>query len=498
MRSVKFQDVLYAVARKIGFTPESGNFLSNQAIPIGEYITSGINHTYTAQDFPELCPVLRVTPINHVVSYKTLFSGVSGVVFDIQRVLDVFLLDPTTTDAPISTDYTLGETGIHVGFDHGANVWIKYMESPPKFTAIPWRADSNYQRDDTVYAPRTGQCYKSRLNNNLGHDPGSTVTHEDQQAILLSEVTQERTPDNPGIPVTPKQFLIHFDTTVTQFDIPNPPNAGDVFKVYVVDSAGTLLGDAFFTTDGLNTLADVITNVVSQLTTDLGGGWTITGNTSAFTVSISNDSEFFIRYAAYETFAQPEFLEAALPVEQVANYIPNIFASAGTPQRIQVSLPAGQLIAGATYRLTFNDIDGKQYIVEQTASSTDTQIQVLQGLIDQIQGSNEPFFKAIGSSMDSISSTASFDSRNAIGIDATLNIPSSPWWQIVPFPEVLFNPVVRWAVAEYYGEQGQTDKQTTEEGKLPQEIKSVSGDFETTPTAEFTTQQKPYSRYKIQ
>jgi hypothetical protein len=48
-------------------------------------------------------------------------------------------------------------------------------------------------------------------------------------------------------------------------------------------------------------------------------------------------------------------------------------------------------------------------------------------------------------------------------LDATFEVPGSNFWDIVLFPFVLADQVVRGAYADALGEQGQTDKKAPEE-----------------------------------
>src|SRR5215475_3640571 len=173
MRTVKFQKVLWTVARKAGFSPESGNFLTNQAIPIGNYINDWVSRLYSQEDWPEWTKIVETTPdINHIVPYHLpAIIGQLATPVDIGRVISVYLVDPKTTNAPVGTDYTLNDVGIHCGFDHGQTVWVEYIAPPPEFTAEVWDSNFAYSRGDTVYSSRSGECYISKVNGNLGHDP---------------------------------------------------------------------------------------------------------------------------------------------------------------------------------------------------------------------------------------------------------------------------------------------------------------------------------------
>src|SRR6266508_5913483 len=76
MRTVNFRDdVLHAVADKLGLDPDQSNFLTNQAIPIGKFIDQWVRRTYDARDWPEWTITDQFVPTNHVVPYDYLPAG---------------------------------------------------------------------------------------------------------------------------------------------------------------------------------------------------------------------------------------------------------------------------------------------------------------------------------------------------------------------------------------------------------------------------------------
>src|SRR5215471_15565881 len=202
MRTVKFRDVLWSIARMAGYSPESGNFLTNQALPIGEYVTQWVDRLYANDDWPEWVKLIRLTPdASHIVPYTALPTDPTTVTpYTILRTINVYLVDPTTTNTPVSTKFTLREDGIHVGFEHGTYVYVKYIEPPPRFSSAVWVAENIYNYGDVVYGASTGECYKSRVNNNINHDPVSTISNP---ALTIAEL-QALGPGQPGIPASPQ------------------------------------------------------------------------------------------------------------------------------------------------------------------------------------------------------------------------------------------------------------------------------------------------------
>src|SRR5262245_27296461 len=301
MKRVKFRKVLWGVARKAGFSPESGNFLTNQAIPVGQYINEWVSRLYSQEDWPEWTKVSRFIPdANHIVPYDTspTTPSFTPVPIAIGRVLKVYLVDPVTTNAPVETDFTLGEAGIHCGFDHGEAVWIEYLPPPPEFTAEVWDSNFAYAKGDVVYSSNTGECYVSKVNSNLGHDPSVAVgpppNMPQVEVPITTELVQQAAA--PDLGATPQDKIIRIDIAhAGSINVPNPPAVGSLFEIAVLDENSTTLGVATHPCVlGTETLDVILTDLANQLTSALGAGWTVSADTAGLFLNIQHASNFLV------------------------------------------------------------------------------------------------------------------------------------------------------------------------------------------------------------
>jgi len=164
MRTVNFRDdVLWAVAFKLGLDPRK-DLLSDQANAITSFINAWVRRLYDKFDWPEWTIIEERTPNgSHFVDYEETNKTPIG------RVYKVYLLDPDLVRGPVDTPFRLLANGIHVGFDHGSTVFIKFTTRAPKFTAIPYDATKTYDTDDLAYSPQRGNCYKSVQDANTGN-----------------------------------------------------------------------------------------------------------------------------------------------------------------------------------------------------------------------------------------------------------------------------------------------------------------------------------------
>jgi len=500
MRTVPFKEVLWSVARKAGYSPESGNFLTNQAVPIGEYINEWTSRLYMQEDWPEWTKVLEVTPdLNHIVAYTVLTSDREFSGRDIARVIDVFLRDPVTTRCPISTRFSLREEGIHVGYEHGTNVWIKYIEPSPHFTAEVWEASVTYTYGQSVYAPSTGECYVSRISNNLNHDP----TGEEDATPMQMSVIQDRTDPVPASPEQDQIVDLSIIPTGRGIVVPDPHPAGGIWSVTVMDSTGAILANFLYVNVAPESLASITTDIRNGLA-PLLPLFTITADTTNKKIRFQNGSHFLLLdtdgsdgpYYMHDSGS----IRYALPFHTVQPYVPANPGSPGLPQIQEFWLSASQVLVNATYEMVTIDSSGIEYPVSYVSNLGDSALQILQGLAAAIGAAavsaNPGPWAGVTTAVNAVTVRLDVTSPNTLSIEARVTPGGSRFWQILRFPEVLLNPVVRGASATLLGEWGQADKQTTEEGKVPQETQMVRGDLETTPNAQLTTQQKPYSRYR--
>jgi hypothetical protein len=276
-----------------------------------------------------------------------------------------------------------------------------------------------------------------------------------------------------------------------------------LFSVAVFDEDGVSLATTSDGGTGVKTISQIMDTIRTDLLALLGGGWTITNNGTNKTMDIQNASKFSLTAPLTlvpSYFEPPPNNDTAhfLKIAQVQPYIPSMSGTTGEDQVIELTITNANLFPGATYTVTFRGQDGQEHTVNYVSLDHDGVPDVLAGILAAMtaEGATDDFFLSVFSSTDGI--TAQFRTHNAVSMDATVTRAGSPYWELVPFPKALFNPVVRGASADLMGEWGQTDKQTTGEGKVPMppEEDNVSADFQTTTTAALTTQQKAHSRYK--
>lgn len=500
METVPFRDVLWSVARKAGYSPESGNFITNQAIPIGEYINDWVDRLYAQEDWPQWTKVVEVAPVDHIVPYEFILGRADAPApstssFRLHRVVTVYLIDPKTTRSPVTTHFTLREDGVHCGYEHGTNVWIKYIEPSPTFTAVPWRGDFTYRKNDAVYSGTTGECYRSAINSNRGHDPAANQPPIPPE--LTIDETQPFTPTEPGIP--PQTQIVDCQVAYAAIDstvpIPDPIPNGYSFTLGLFDTSGGSLAAHSQIQGGTTSTADLLAALKVMFDADSLPGFTFTvlaGN--KFRIE-STTTEFVINVWRYFTPTTEPWAE--LKFIQIQPFSAGISGADGTPQKVKITIGDNAFIPGATYSLTIIDLDGIGHVVEYVSNSFDNRNQILNGLMAAVGASDVPVVASIGTSIDTAEQSATLTLMRVLGVSGEAQPPASQFWQLVPFPESLFNPVVRGATAALLGEWGETDKQGVEEQKVPMETNINRGDFETTPNPQLTTQQRVASRYKV-
>ena len=490
MRSTKFKDVLWAVARKAGYSPESGNFITNQAIPIGEYINQWVGRVYSQNDWPEWTKVVQVSPnASHIVNYVNIRSPDA---YKIMRVLDVYLIDPKTTRTPVSTYFTLREEGIHCGYEHGTSVWIKYIEPQPQFTAVVWRSDYRYQKDEVVYVPVLGECYKSKINNNVGHDPAGGRT---PPPYLQTEEIQSLDFADPGLPAQNQILDVYVESSSGDTAIPDPMPLNDEFTLGLFDTGGSSLAAHSQHQFGTTSIEDMLDALKVMFDADALPGFTFTVDGSNRKMRIESTTTEFV--VGFWNYIRSDTTFFPLKLIQVQPFSSGTSTSDVVPQQLKLTIGENEFIPGSLYTLTFTDLDGSEHSVEYQSDVFDNRDQIFNGLLLALGDSTDPVLVNVTGTIDSTEPSMTVSMIRQMGLDAPVAPPGSPYWDVVLFPDTLFNIIVRSAGAELLGEWGQNDKQTIEEQKVPMETQNAQGDFETTPVAPLTTQQRPLSRYKL-
>src|SRR4030095_3549560 len=187
---------------------------------------------------------------------------------------------------------------------------------------------------------------------------------------------------------------------------------------------------------------------------------------------------------------------------QVQKFVDATAPAPGQGQQFKLSLMEEQVVPGATYQLTFTTVDSVNHTAVYTALSTDNAQQILSGLIDEMIAlqPTDPFFTGVQSTLDTVSPSATFIIDKTMGLvsmDTEIIPVGSTFWELVPFPLVLVDQVVRGAYAEALKEGGQTDKGAAEEQIMPAENQVATAKFDAPEYPPLTDQQKPGSRYAV-
>jgi hypothetical protein len=161
------------------------NFPSDLATVYTNCINIAYKKIHDRFDFPDLVTIEQRTPdSNHYIGFEQV--GLSA----INRVLKVYPRDPRVTYPPMDMPFRNDANGIHVGYDHGTTVWIRYVKPAPRFSAQLWSSAGNYNKDTPIYdgpiPGQSGDVYKALQGPpNTNHPPISSPTW--WELILIPE-----------------------------------------------------------------------------------------------------------------------------------------------------------------------------------------------------------------------------------------------------------------------------------------------------------------------
>jgi hypothetical protein len=496
MRSVNFRDnVLWAIAEKDGLDPTT-DLLNDIAREYVSSINAWLRRLYDVADFAEWTDIQAFTPdpTTHLISWDAIPSVLdSEGRLDppkIGKVLKVYLLDPRTTWTPVDTPFRETKQGIYVGFEHGPTVWLKFIPRVPVFTSEVWDSSRTYRKGELTYSPSAGECYKSKVNNNRGHDPSDSVNQP-----LPTEITQERTPDDPGLSVLPKIMDVDYSVLT-----PDPNGTINYFSIYSdtpPTPAGAVANVVYNGTAG-QTATQIRDGVLAALIAEpLLASYTFTAQASPVRIRVQKAEDFSVFQQPYSR-STGTGLETFLKVTQVQGYIPGSFSSnLGSRQFTTVAIGTNQVKTGATYLLTFTDDAGQEHEVSYTAVSTDNAQQIIVGLINAIQTAKtgDAFFNDVFASLDLTNLQLILSVGAEAGLDAQMRPAPTPYWTLSPFPFALVDQVVRGVYADVLKTEGQADKGAAEEQSVPQETQLRIGAGMATGTDMITDQTTARGRY---
>jgi hypothetical protein len=490
MRTIPFKEVLWATAYKLGLDPAQ-EFLVDEGESLCSYINAWVRRTWDAQDFPEWTSITEFAPAtNHMIPWRAFPVGAPEPV-QLSRPLKVYLVDPRLSPYPIDARFREWDEGLHVGFDHGATVWIKFLPLAPRFTSVKWDSGRSYGNGELTYSPVSGECYSSLISGNLGNDPTIGFT-----TPLSTQVTQAAVPADPG-KTEQTEIIDAIAVEQSAADAPPPPPAGTLFKLTVKNQAGTIThGDVTYTVLAGDGYAEIVNGLDTLLTAAPGmAGFTVTATPADKKIRIEHNSDF--QLSAWYQAAPGISVQHPNRRVQVQAYFPAVAPVPGVPQITQVTISQDQVKGCTTYSLTFRDPDNDApHTVSYYAEAGEGLTQILSGLAAAISGSTDPWFAEISVSVDPALGTITIISMGGVSTDASMSPENSTYWARVLFPYALIEPVMRGAYSDALREAGQTDKALAEE----QGAVAEAGDRITKACAPaydaLTDQQRPAPRYR--
>lgn len=176
-RVVPFRTVLWAVAGEDGHVPEMPDGITSEtAHRIAHCITRAYKYALEFYDWPEAA-IYSTFPLGLHPTTETPFiprslsDGTPYIypVTDYGRLYAIWDKHPAAHSDARQIDYRFGPDGIYLD-EELAEVTLHHRRSAPRFTAEEWDAARQYVRNDSVYHPATGHCYRA-LDPQVGEVP---------------------------------------------------------------------------------------------------------------------------------------------------------------------------------------------------------------------------------------------------------------------------------------------------------------------------------------
>jgi hypothetical protein len=490
IRSLRFREVIWGVAHKLGWItscdPLAGGPSDDQFCELVTFCNAWLRKLWDAEDWNEWTKILQVRPD---ARHSVLIPG---------RVLRMFLNDPDLVPGPIDAPFSVLDGRVHCGFEHGSNVWLKYLPNPPVFTEDKWSSIVTYKIGDLVYSPISGECYKSLINGNRDHDPAPIILSGGGRFDLSFVVTQEFV---PGVPTEPPT------SEVWRVLVGNPPvyNLEDVlYRFQFIDTDGGQHQVAYVTPAPGGTLTDLTNGITAAFAASLDPfilslTVSVVGTLEATQMQFELATAHFSARGTVDIGPGPP---VDLVLEHVSVYNPGHTGQDEVPQLAVLTLEQELDLQSALYTIRAQNREGNHQV--SYTSQPDEALQVtLEGIIQAINdaAAADPFWGTVIADPDPDTDTIEFLTVETVRFQATAESQFVPdtviAWEQVIFPMVIAEPVMRGIYSDALREEGQTDKAGVEETATTQELALATGKSINQPYDRMTDQQQPRSRYRM-
>lgn len=519
MRTANYRDdVLWPIAYKLGLDPAQ-EFLTDEGSSLDSYINAWVRRTWDIQDFPEWTTIKEFAPdANHQVPWDAVpVSATDEQPVTLSRPLKVYLVDPRFTPYPIDTRFREWDEGLHVGFDHGATVWIKYMGLAPKFTSAQWNSGTTYSQGALTYSPAAGQCFKSLINGNVGNDPNPAAVTA--PIPLVAEVLVPYTPGSPATAGVSEKWSVRVDLLGLYAE------ANRTYSLTLLDAAGGAHTFSYTTPTAGGTVDNVLTGLIAAAAA-VGSAWlaalTLSKDlaNSALIIVLASAS-FSVALATVTTPDEPVTATDPGHVGESVTGDDTLVVTVGPPvlihdliktrvqayraaqpalpptaQVTQLYLsPGPALLPGSAWTITVIDSHGAAHTATYQALSSDGATEIIDGIMAAFDA--DPYFDAVVITPDYNLRLLTIASPEYVVVQATVRLPTGlNKWELVAFPYALIEPVTRGAYSDALREAGQTDKGMAEEQGAVAEVGDRIGKASATGYDALTDQQRPAPRYR--
>jgi hypothetical protein len=503
MRTIKFRDILWGVAYKLGYDPSDPNtdFQVNEATAMTSFANAWLRRLWPSKDWPEWTFTEPRNPIGHIVPHETSGTVPSSPLHPIGTVRKVFLVDPLTTPGrELDTHFELNDQGIHCGFEHGPTVWIKFLPPCPQFSADQWSAQRTYGIGDLVYSVIAGNSFKSLSSGNIGHDPDVLKTP------LFVQTLQQFVPAHAAIPSVTEKWAFSVSPPTWYNTLPEiahyrfngfQDNMAALHEFLYDKPVGTgMTLDQFL--DNLIAVAEASTDTwinTSTWSKDTAQGWMIVERYESFLIAEQAGDAY---YTATAPIGPVDVTVLFQSRQRLQAYYAGQSATPAAPQTTVATLPS-TLIPNAIYQITIGEPNGLLHSFEYATVAGDDANTILDGIKAAFDSAAlaDTFLAGLTCIVDYAHRKLSFSGLQDFSLSGIVIITDSPYWEPVDFPFALLDQTIRGVYADMLKEDGQTDKGMAEEQIVPTENTAVLTNIATgEDDDDLTTQQITKPRYQ--
>lgn len=167
-----FKDVLWTIARRLGYDPATDAGWTAEVAPVTDLINKAYRMAWEHFPWRKLMTITGEAPAAHPSVTGAVYVAQETATRTLDYVESVWSADPRTNASASEVPFRMESDGVYFYTGHPSTVWIRYRDEVPEFTSTAWATSTAYVAGDLVYRSDDGNVYVCLE----GHTSGTFAT----------------------------------------------------------------------------------------------------------------------------------------------------------------------------------------------------------------------------------------------------------------------------------------------------------------------------------